>query len=77
MCTCARQYGRDGRCGFGGQGVRNGIIADPRGCAYTSVCGHRAHSVCGPEMGHTVWHMGRHWTYGRVLRGKVPGHLLG
>jgi hypothetical protein len=21
--------------------------------------------------------MGRHWTYGRALRGKVPGHLLG
>jgi hypothetical protein len=24
----------------------------------------------------TPWHMGRHWTYGRVLRGKVPRHLL-
>jgi hypothetical protein len=21
MCTCARPYGRAGRCGFGGQGV--------------------------------------------------------
>jgi hypothetical protein len=28
-------------------------------------------------MGHTAWHMGRHWTYGRAQRGKVPGHLLG
>jgi hypothetical protein len=36
---------------------------------YVSVCGHRAHGACGPEMGHTAWHMGRHWTYGRALRG--------
>jgi hypothetical protein len=28
-------------------------------------------------MGHTTWHMGRHWTYGRALGGKVPKHLLG
>jgi hypothetical protein len=73
MCTCARPYRRAGRCGFGGRGVTNGIRADPRGCAYGSVCGHRAHGACGPEMGHTTWHMGRHWTYGRALRGKVPG----
>jgi hypothetical protein len=77
MCTRARPYGRAGRCGFGGRGVPNGIRADPRGCAYGSVCGHRAHGACGPEMGHTAWHMGRHWTYGRALRGKVLGHLLG
>jgi hypothetical protein len=38
MCTCARPYGRAGRCGFGGRGVTNGIRADPRGCAYRSVC---------------------------------------
>jgi hypothetical protein len=56
---------------------RSGIRADPCGCAYGSVCGHRAHGACGPEMGHTAWHMGRHWTYVRALRGKVPGHLLG
>jgi hypothetical protein len=30
-----------------------------------------------PEMGHTTWHMGRHWMYDRALRGKVLGHLLG
>jgi hypothetical protein len=41
------------------------------------VCGHRAFGMCGPEMGHTTCHMGRHWTYDRVLRGKVPGHLFG
>jgi hypothetical protein len=28
-------------------------------------------------MGHTAWHMGQHWTYGRALRGKVSRHLLG
>jgi hypothetical protein len=28
-------------------------------------------------MGHTAWHMGRRWTYGRALRGKVARHLLG
>jgi hypothetical protein len=66
MCMCARPYGRVGRCGFGGQG---GIRADTRGCAYGSVCEHSAHGVCGPEMGHTPFHMGRHWTYGRALRG--------
>jgi hypothetical protein len=77
MCTCARPYGRARRCGFGGRGVTSGMRADPRGCAYGSVCGHMAHGVCGLEMGHTAWHMGRHWTYGRALRGKVPKHLLG
>jgi hypothetical protein len=71
MYTSARPYGRVGRCGFGGQGVTNGIRAGPHSCAYESVCGHRAHGACEPEIGHTVWHMGRHWTYGRVLRGKV------
>jgi hypothetical protein len=69
--------GRAGRCDFGGWGVTNGIRADPCGCAYGSVCGHRAHGVCGPEMGHTTWLMDRRWTYNRALRGKVPGHLLG
>jgi hypothetical protein len=44
--------------------VANGIRDDPRGCVYGSVCGHRAHGVCGTKMGHTAWHM-------------VPGHLLG
>jgi hypothetical protein len=53
------------------------IRADPCGCAYGSVCGHRAFGMCGPEMGHTTCHMRRHWTYDRVLRGKVPGHLFG
>jgi hypothetical protein len=77
MCTCARPYGRAGWCGFGGRGVTNGIRADPRGCAYGSVCVHRAHGACGPEMGHTAWHMGRNWTYVRALRGEVPEHLLG
>jgi hypothetical protein len=77
MCTRAHSYGRAGWCGFGGQCVTNGIKVDPRDCAYGSVCGHRAHGACGPGMGHTTWHMGRHWTYGRVLRGKVPRHLLG
>jgi hypothetical protein len=78
MCTRARPYGiRTRRCGFGGRGVTNGIKADPRGCAYGLVCRHRAHGACGPEMGHTTWHMGRHWTYGRALRGKVPGHFIG
>jgi hypothetical protein len=77
MCTHARLYGRARRCSFGGRGVRNGIRADPRGCTYGSAYGHRAHGGRGPEMGHTIWHMGRHWTYGRALRGKVPGHLLG
>jgi hypothetical protein len=76
MCTCAHPYGRAGQCGFGGRGVTSGIRADPRGCAYGSMCGYREHDACGPEMGHMVSHMGRHWTYGRVLRGKVPGHLL-
>jgi hypothetical protein len=71
MCTCARPYGRVGRCRFGGRGVTNGIRADPHGCAYGSVCGHSAHGVCGPEMGHMAW------TYSRALRGKVLGHLLG
>jgi hypothetical protein len=77
MCTCARPYGRVGRCGFGETGVTNGIRANPSGYAYRLVCKHRAHGACGLEMGHTAWHMGRHWTYGRALRGKVPGHLLG
>jgi hypothetical protein len=77
MCTRAHPYGRAGRCGFGGRGVTNGIRADPRGCTYGSVCGHRAHGACGPEMGHTTWYLGRHWKHGRALRGKVPGHLLG
>jgi hypothetical protein len=77
MCTRARLYGRARRSSFGGRGVTNGIRADPRGCAYGSVCGHRASGACGPEMGHTTWHMGRHWMYGRGLRGKVLGHLLG
>jgi hypothetical protein len=77
MCTCTRPYGRAWRCGFGRQGVTNGIRADPRGCAYGSVCEHRAHGACGPEMGRTTWHMGRHWMYGRALRGEVLGHLLG
>jgi hypothetical protein len=77
MCTRARPYGRAGRCGFGGRGVTNGIRADPRGCAYGSVCGHRAHGACGPEVRHTAWYISRHWMYGRALRGKVPGHLLG
>jgi hypothetical protein len=45
MCTCARPYGRAGRCGFGGRGVTNGIRADPRGCAYGSVCGSEDESV--------------------------------
>jgi hypothetical protein len=27
MCTCARPYGRAGRCGFGGQGVTSGTRA--------------------------------------------------
>jgi hypothetical protein len=76
MCTRARLYRRGRQCSFGGRGVTNGIRAEPHGCAYGSVCGHRAHGACGPEMGHTTWHMGRHWTYGRALRGKVPGHLL-
>jgi hypothetical protein len=77
MCTRAYPYGRVGRCGFGGQGVTNGIRADPRGCAYGSVCGYRAHDACGPEMGHTAWHMGAldvrscakregSWTFARV-----------
>jgi hypothetical protein len=35
------------------------------------MCRHRAHGACVPEMGHTTWHMGRHWTYGSALRGKV------
>jgi hypothetical protein len=73
----ARPYGRAGRFGFGGQGVTNGIRANHRGCTYGSVCGHRAHGACGPGMGHTACNMGRHWTYGRALIGKVPGHLLG
>jgi hypothetical protein len=77
MCTRARSYGRAERCGFGGRGVTNGIRADPHGCAYGSVCGHRAHGACGPRVGHTAWHMARHWMYGRALRGKVHGHLLG
>jgi hypothetical protein len=77
MCTCARPYGRVGLCDFGGQGVTNGIRAVPRGCAYRSVRGHRAHGACGPEMGHTAWHNGRHRTYDRALREKVPRHLLG
>jgi hypothetical protein len=77
MCTRARSYGMAERCGFGGRGVTNGIRADPRGYTYGSVCGHKAHGACGPEMGHTEWHMGRHWTYGRALRGEVHGHLLG
>jgi hypothetical protein len=77
MCTCARPYGRAGRCGFGGRGVTNGIRADPCGCAYGLVCGHSAHGACGPQMGDTAWHMGRHWREGRAPRGKIPGHLLG
>jgi hypothetical protein len=77
MCTRARPYGRAGWCGFGGWGVTNGIRADSRGGAYGSVSEHGAHGACGPGMGPTSWHMGRHWTYGRALRGKVPRHLLG
>jgi hypothetical protein len=79
MCMCARPYRKVGQCGFGGWDVTNGIRADPRDYAYGSVCGHRVHGACGPEMGHTAttWHMGRHWTYSRALRGKVPRHLLG
>jgi hypothetical protein len=77
MCTHARPYGRAGRYGFGGRGVTNGIRVDPCGCVYGSVCGHMAHGACGPEMGHTAWHMGRHWTYSLAVRGKVPEHLLG
>jgi hypothetical protein len=51
MCTRARSYERAERCGFGGRGVTNGIRADPHGCVYGSVCGHRAHGACGPEIG--------------------------
>jgi hypothetical protein len=51
MCMCARPYGRAGRCGYGGRGVTNGIRANPRGCVYGSVCGHRANGACGPKMG--------------------------
>jgi hypothetical protein len=76
MCTCARPYRRAGQRGFGGRGVTNGIRANPRGCVNGSVCGHSVHGACGHEMGHTTWHMGRHWTYGRALGGKVPKHLL-
>jgi hypothetical protein len=76
MCTRAHPYGRAGWCSFGGRGVTNGIRADPHGCAYGWVCGHRVHGACGPEMGHTAWHMGRHWMNVRALRGKVPRHLL-
>jgi hypothetical protein len=76
-CTCPLIYGRARRCGFGGRGVTNGIRADLRGCAYGSVCRHRAHGACWPEIKHTACHMGWHWTYGCALRGKVPGHLLG
>jgi hypothetical protein len=38
-------------------GETNGIRADPHDCAYGSVCRHRAHGVCGPEMGtqHSIW----------------------
>jgi hypothetical protein len=68
--------GRAGRCGFGRQGVTNGIRADPRGCVYGSVCGHRVHGACGPGMGHMAWHMGQHWMYGRALRGKVSEPTL-
>jgi hypothetical protein len=60
MCTRARPYGRTGQCGFGGRVVTNGIRADPCGCAYGSVCAHRAHGACGPKMGHMAWNMGRH-----------------
>jgi hypothetical protein len=45
LCTCARPYRRVGRCALGRQGVRNGIRADPRGCAYGSVCEHRVHGA--------------------------------
>jgi hypothetical protein len=68
MCTCAHPLGRAGRCGFGGWGVTNGIRADPHSCAYGLVCGHRAHGVCGPEMGHMAWHMGSEALVGGVLQ---------
>jgi hypothetical protein len=77
MCTCAHPYGRAGRCGFDGRGVTNGIRADPCGCAYGSVCGHRAHGARGAEMGHTACHMGRHWMYSRVIRGRFLDICLG
>jgi hypothetical protein len=64
VCTRACLYGRARRCSFGGRGVTSGIRPDPRGCAYGSVCGHSARDACGPDMGHTTWHMGRHWMYG-------------
>jgi hypothetical protein len=50
MCTRAPSYGRAERCGFGRRGVTNDIRADPHGCAYGSVCGHRAHGACGPKI---------------------------
>jgi hypothetical protein len=45
---------RAGLYGVEGWGVINGIIADPRGCSYGSVCRHMAHGACGP--GWDTWH---------------------
>jgi hypothetical protein len=47
MCTCARSSGGLCEAAHGRRGVIIGIKADPRGCAYGSVCGHRAHGACG------------------------------
>jgi hypothetical protein len=44
--------------------------------ARTGQCADIGRMAHGPEMGHTTWHMGRHWTYGCALRGKVLGYLL-
>jgi hypothetical protein len=54
--------------------VTNGVRADPRGCAYGSVCGHMTHGACGLgwDTRHGIWR--RHWTCGRALRGDVPGY---
>jgi hypothetical protein len=57
MCTCARPYRRAGRCGFGGQGVTNGIRFDPRSCTYGQCAdiGSMARVGLGWDTRHGIW----------------------
>jgi hypothetical protein len=45
------------------------MVSEPTlAVARTGQCADIGRGACGPEMGHTIWHMGRHLTYGRALR---------
>jgi hypothetical protein len=47
MCTCARPYGRVGRCGFGGQGVTDKIINDANNAYQIQATSDDVYMSCG------------------------------